>query len=577
LLGTVLACRLARSCTNGERVSRSERCTVPLSVGFLHPRVILPVQSRHWSPALLDSVLAHELEHVRRRDPLIEWLAMLVRCAYWFHPLAWWLRRKLAALAEEACDEAVLHRGHDPETYAELLVELARSVKKGGAMVTAWGSPINGSGLAMRIRRILTAGQSPALSHTRTTVVTVLCAVAILLPVLFNLEYAGAALAVAPRGMAPASDSSTRLDTTSDRQKVSPEPDKLTVRRITFVGPRNSAEDRDLRSACSSVKEGKSYRPDALEKCIAAVNKLAIYKEIGKADCLVTLSEGVPLALDIEIRLTPKGSEPTNLTPVDPYRNWATLSAANPKAPDAQMKIIRIFMRQMNDSDRDWKVAERALAEIDKFLALFPDSDYAPIASQWKDAVSRELAQAPPKIAGCVYDPAGDPVAGVEIQVANSETKEVLAASISDEKGCFEFRTVQPKHRIELRLAKPGFNTLSYSGDTLPDGSIKITMQLGPPDTAQIRIRYAQMSYKVADYYYSRGNYLAAISRYQEAIGYQPDLVAAHNGLGRSYEARGENEKALAVYKEFLDKFPGSPIAPEFKSRIAGLEKKQPS
>lgn len=234
-------------------------------------------------------------------------------------------------------------------------------------------------------------------------------------------------------------------------------------------------------------------------------------------------------------------------------------------------------MRQMNDSDRNWKVAERALAEIEKFLALFPDSDYAPTASQWKDAVSRELAQAPPKIAGCVYDPAGDPVAGVEIQVVDSETKEGLAVSISDEKGCFEFRTVQPKNRIELRLAKSGFMPHSCSGDTLPAGPIKITLQLGPPDTVQVRIRYAQMSCKVADFYYSRGNYLAAVTRYQEAIGYQPDLVAAHNGLGRSYEARGENDKALAVYKDFLEKFPESPIALEFKSRIASLEKKQPS
>jgi hypothetical protein len=64
-------------------------------------------------------------------------------------PLAWWLSRKLAALAEQACDDAVLARGHDPEKYAELLLELARSVRRRGALVTAWGSSLDGSTLVV--------------------------------------------------------------------------------------------------------------------------------------------------------------------------------------------------------------------------------------------------------------------------------------------------------------------------------------------------------------------------------------------------------------------------------------------
>jgi len=43
-------------------------------------------------------VLTHEWEHVRRRDPLVQWLALLNRSIFWFHPLAWWLERKLSEL-----------------------------------------------------------------------------------------------------------------------------------------------------------------------------------------------------------------------------------------------------------------------------------------------------------------------------------------------------------------------------------------------------------------------------------------------------------------------------------------------
>jgi GWxTD domain-containing protein len=182
LVGMVLAFRLVLNATRNDRVFLSSQCTIPLTVGLLRPRILLPMQSRNWAPEQVDAVLAHEREHVSRRDPLVEWLAMLNRCLYWFHPLTWWLRRKLAALAEQACDEAVLSRGHNPGKYAELLLELARSVKHGGALVAIWSSSIDGSTLAVRIRRILTADRSPALSRTRLAFVTALCGAAIVVP-----------------------------------------------------------------------------------------------------------------------------------------------------------------------------------------------------------------------------------------------------------------------------------------------------------------------------------------------------------------------------------------------------------
>lgn len=44
-----------------------------------------------------------------------------------------WLERRLSALAEEACDAAVLARGVDPHDYCESLVRFARSVAAGRA------------------------------------------------------------------------------------------------------------------------------------------------------------------------------------------------------------------------------------------------------------------------------------------------------------------------------------------------------------------------------------------------------------------------------------------------------------
>ena len=45
-------------------------------------------------------MLAHEVSHVERHDALTQRLALIHRAIFWFSPLAWWLERKLAAVAE---------------------------------------------------------------------------------------------------------------------------------------------------------------------------------------------------------------------------------------------------------------------------------------------------------------------------------------------------------------------------------------------------------------------------------------------------------------------------------------------
>ena len=60
--------------------------------------------------------------------------------------------------------------------------------------------------------------------------------------------------------------------------------------------------------------------------------------------------------------------------------------------------------------------------------------------------------------------------------------------------------------------------------------------------------------------YLVSGNVDAAISKYQELIArknlgqeVQEYWILAHNQLGKIYEAKGEVEKAIGYYKQFLD------------------------
>ena len=155
------------------RASRLESCVTPITVGVLRPRILLPDGAKEWPQAQLDAVLAHENEHVRRRDPLFQWLALLNRAVFWFHPLAWWLERKLSGLAEEACDAAVLSRGYDPRDYSEWLLDLARSVQRTGLRV---GMAMPGIGLTYRIRRMLSGVPVPRISRLRMACTVAVCA-----------------------------------------------------------------------------------------------------------------------------------------------------------------------------------------------------------------------------------------------------------------------------------------------------------------------------------------------------------------------------------------------------------------
>ena len=87
----------------------SQSAMEPGIFGIARPVLAWPAGiSARLDDAQLDAVLAHEVCHVRRRDNLTAALHMLVEAAAWFHPLVWWLRARLLAERERACDEEVL-------------------------------------------------------------------------------------------------------------------------------------------------------------------------------------------------------------------------------------------------------------------------------------------------------------------------------------------------------------------------------------------------------------------------------------------------------------------------------------
>ena len=71
----------------------------------------------------LDTLLLHELAHLRRRDHWVRGLEFLAMGLYWWNPVVWWARRELREAEEQCCDAWVVSvLSCSRRAYAEALV-----------------------------------------------------------------------------------------------------------------------------------------------------------------------------------------------------------------------------------------------------------------------------------------------------------------------------------------------------------------------------------------------------------------------------------------------------------------------
>jgi beta-lactamase regulating signal transducer with metallopeptidase domain len=237
-IGTVRAHKLRRTAVVQAGRATSARCATPITVGWLAPVLILPRGWERWSGPQLDAVLTHEREHARRRDPLVQWLALLNRAIFWFHPLAWWLERRLATLAEEACDAAVIRAGHSPQDYSGYLIEMARALRRQGRRVNVAGMAMPGSGLTRRMRHIFEESLMTRTPRTRVICTLAFCAMS-------STIFASGILTHRPA--APATSAATAVEAQSPAAPAQPAPETPRTRveeRVKVVTVRPNAVRR---------------------------------------------------------------------------------------------------------------------------------------------------------------------------------------------------------------------------------------------------------------------------------------------------------------------------------------------
>jgi beta-lactamase regulating signal transducer with metallopeptidase domain len=147
------------------------------------PRLLLPIALwERLGEAERDTLLLHELAHLRRGDHRVRILELAVLGLYWWLPVAWWARRQLREAEELCCDAWVIWALPDSaRAYAETLVETLTYLANARRALPILASGIGAVPL-MRRRLTMILNDSPPRKLSRIGALLMVGVAALILP-----------------------------------------------------------------------------------------------------------------------------------------------------------------------------------------------------------------------------------------------------------------------------------------------------------------------------------------------------------------------------------------------------------
>ncbi|MFC0133072.1 peptidase [Massilia eurypsychrophila] len=150
----------------------------PMLIGAWRPVLLLPCHLRDFDVQQQQMVIAHELTHLRRGDPLLMAASIAAQTLLWFNPAMRKLGERLTWAQELGCDQQVLAGRPQPQrqAYAAALVGQLKLQRAGFGAALAFGG-ISATSLTARML-LIRQGGARALSAVERCAVLAACAAA---------------------------------------------------------------------------------------------------------------------------------------------------------------------------------------------------------------------------------------------------------------------------------------------------------------------------------------------------------------------------------------------------------------
>jgi beta-lactamase regulating signal transducer with metallopeptidase domain len=104
----------------------SPRIPLPITIAIFPNRIFVPVAWSEWNDQCRKIVLNHEQVHLVKHDNFLQLVQVLAQALFFFHPLVYFLNKKMNLYREMTCDDNVVRNGKSTHLeYSKCLTDIA--------------------------------------------------------------------------------------------------------------------------------------------------------------------------------------------------------------------------------------------------------------------------------------------------------------------------------------------------------------------------------------------------------------------------------------------------------------------
>jgi len=142
------------------QLAESAVAQAPVVIGYFKPMILIPMgMLGGLSTQQLESIIIHELVHIRRRDYIVNLLQSLLETIFFFNPFVWIVSNIIRREREHCCDDAVIAIHGNPLAYAHALAALEEARLSRAGLALSFAE--NKNQLLNRIKRIMEKSVKP--------------------------------------------------------------------------------------------------------------------------------------------------------------------------------------------------------------------------------------------------------------------------------------------------------------------------------------------------------------------------------------------------------------------------------